>query len=166
MTAVLRVTDRDRGWRELRRKAAVLNGKAVLVGVQGAKANAPHPGSKKLTVGDVAAINEYGAEVKMPGGKVVIIPERSFIRATFDEHAADISRRATLLGRAVLLTKITPDQASELLGMYIVGLMQQRIADGVPPPNAPSTIKRKKSSKPLIGVHNTLRASITHEIEG
>jgi hypothetical protein len=167
MTAILRTRDIDRGWRELRRKVLEsARGKHVLVGVQGDKARAPHPGSKKgLTVGDIATIHEFGAKVTMPSGTEVIIPGRSFLRATFDEQGADLQKRATLLGRAVLLTKITPVQGLNLLGLHAVGLVQKRIADGVPPPNAPSTIKRKGSSKPLIAT-GQLRASITHEVEG
>jgi hypothetical protein len=166
VTAALKLMERDRGWRELRRKVIEsARGKHVLVGVQGAKARAPHPGSKKLTVGDVATINEFGAEITLPNGKTVIIPERSFIRATFDQHGDALQRRASMIGKAILLTKVTPTQGLNLLGLHAVGLVQQRMAAGVPPPNAPSTIKRKKSSKPLID-KGQLRGAITHEVEG
>jgi hypothetical protein len=45
-----------------------------------------------------------------------------------------------------------------------VGVIKQRIANGIAPPNSPYTIARKGSSKPLIDT-GQLRNSITYQVE-
>lgn len=111
-------------------------------------------GAEPLTVLDVAEWNEFGLGV----------PERSFIRAWFDGAQAEgkIFIRKMLL--QVVAGRFTPEQAYELIGLRFVGQMQQRIADGIEPPNAASTIAKKGSSKPLIDT-GQLRSSITYVIE-
>jgi hypothetical protein len=51
----------------------------------------------------------------------------------------------------------------KLIGMRVVGDIQDRISDGIPPPNSPITIARKGSSKPLID-SGQLRQSISFEV--
>jgi hypothetical protein len=107
----------------------------------------------KLTVLEVAIFNEFGLGV----------PERSFIRAYVDANEKRIKEMCRVLALQVLAGKISQEQALELLGLKLVGEIQQRIADGIPPPNAPSTIKAKGSSVPLIDT-GQLRSSITHRV--
>lgn len=163
--ATLKVTDRDFGWNHL--KGAVLKlgegGAFTLVGVQGTRA-AANVQDTTLTYAELARIHEFGATVRTKKGAIIKIPERSFLRATIDQYRTAIQKRATALGKGVLLDLFTVEQALELLGEYAVGLIRQRMADGIPPPNAPSTIKRKGSSKPLIDTGG-LRASISHRPE-
>jgi hypothetical protein len=156
MPATLKVTDRDFGWKGLEHAVLKLGGKGAftLVGVQGAHA-AANVQDTALTYAQLARIHEFGA------GRS---PERSFIRATIDKYQSAIQKRAIALGRGVLLDAFSVEQALELLGEYVVGLIRQRIADGIAPRNKPSTIKRKGSSKPLIDTGG-LRASITHRPE-
>lgn len=153
------LTEKDLGWDKLKDQVIKLShpGAFCLVGVQGSQAAANYqgPGTKKLTIAEIATIHEFGT---------ARIPERSFIRATIDQHRRAIQKRATLLGTGVLTLKFTARAALELLGMYAVGLIQQRIANRIAPPNRPSTIARKGSSVPLIH-RGQLRGSITYTIE-
>lgn len=52
----------------------------------------------------------------------------------------------------------------ERVGLWAQGSIQQRISDGIPPPNAESTIRRKGSSTPLIDT-GQLRTSIKYRVK-
>jgi hypothetical protein len=120
--------------------------------VLGEKAAADHGG---LTVGDLAEIHEFGLGV----------PERSFLRAWFDANREKIQETLRSAHRQVLLGKLTPQKAGELIGMKFVGEIQTWIGSGkVKPPLAPSTIERKGSSVPLIDT-GQLRAAISYLVE-
>jgi phage gpG-like protein len=164
--ASVKVTDTDKGWRALKDRLLRLSrtGAFTLVGVQGSEAAAQHPGSP-MTVVAIATIHEFGKVIHKKDGSEVVIPQRSFIRAAIDEHAVKLQRTATAVGQGVLLGKFAVGQALNLLGEQATGIMKKRIADGISPPNRPSTIARKGSSKPLID-SGQLRGSITHKAEG
>lgn len=104
-----------------------------------------------ITVGDIAAWAEYGS---------VTAPVRSWLRGWIDEHEAEVMAVYRAEMRAVIALERTPEQASQRLGAWIVGSIQQRIAAGIAPPNAPETIARKGSSTPLIDT-GLFRSSIT-----
>lgn len=162
----LRLTDTDRGWHDVQQQVIKLSqhGHYTLVGVQGRDSYTTHTGNNRgLTVVEIAQIHEYGKVINN-GRATIIIPRRSWLRDGVDEYKVALQKRATLLGTGVILLKFTAFQALSLLGEYSVGLIKQRIADGIPPPNAPSTIRRKKSSKPLIDT-GQLRNAITYTVE-
>lgn len=94
-----------------------------------------------LTVADVATFNEFGTSR---------IPQRSFIRAWFDESQDFIAKTLQSQMRLVLAGKLDAETAAERIALACEGSMKQRISRGIPPPNAPATIARKGSSKPLI----------------
>lgn len=147
-------TDKDRGWRRILREIAKARGKPhVQVGIFGSKASAAHANSNKPNV-QIAAYHEFGTET---------IPERSFIRGTVDEQNRKIVSMIKTQQTSVIDGRFTTAQALERVGLYVVGLMQQRISSGIPPPLKPSTVMRKKSSKPLIDT-GQLRASIDHKV--
>jgi hypothetical protein len=157
----VKVSDKDKGWKQLQNRVVRLSraGAFVRVGIQGKEASSTHAGSGE-TVAEIATTHEFGAVT----GNGIVIPERSFIRAAIDENAPKLQRTATLVGRGVLLGKFTRTQALELLGHQAVGIMKQRIANRIAPPNSPVTIARKGSDVPLID-DGQLRGSITHLVE-
>ena len=165
--ATLKVTDKDAGWDALKDRVLKLSapGAYTLVGVQGQQASSAHREAAPMTVVDLAVVHEFGAVIRTRTGKEIVIPQRSFIRATIDEHAPKLQRTASALGQGVLIGKFLTGQALELLGQQGVGLIKQRIANGIPPRNADSTIARKGSSTPLVDT-GQLRGSITHRVEG
>lgn len=145
----------DRGYKRL---VQALTGKqktGITVGVHAADGAETYPRSGK-TVADVATINEFGA----PG-----VPQRSFIRAWFDENSAKNREAVKRMAQSVLKGKRTRKDAVELLAQAFVGQIQRRMAQGIPPPNSPITIALKGSSKPLIDT-GQLRSSITYAIDG
>ena len=165
--ATLKVTNKDEGWDALKDRVLKLStaGAYSLVGVQGQQASSAHRKAAPMTVVDLAVVHEFGAVIRTRSGSEIVIPQRSFIRATIDEHAPKLQRTASALGQGVLIGKFQTGQALELLGQQGVGLIKQRIANGIPPRNADSTIARKKSSTPLVDT-GQLRGSITHRVEG
>jgi len=164
--STIKIKDTDKGWLELQHRVLKLSqrGSYVLVGVQGQEAAANH-NNAKMTIAQLASVHEFGKVIHHRDGRVTVIPERSFIRAGIDQFKEAIQRRATMVGTGVMLLKFDVDTALELLGQYAVGVLKQRIADGLLPPNRPSTVARKRSSKPLID-KGQLRNAITYKAEG
>jgi hypothetical protein len=108
-----------------------------------------------LTVLEVAVFNEFGTDR---------IPERSFIRAWFDENESRLRTALSRMMVSVIAGKRTKEQALELLAQTCVGQIQKRIANGISPPNADSTIDRKGSDKPLVDT-GQLRSSISYRVD-
>ena len=121
------VKDIDHGWKRIVRDTDKLAGQAVLVGLHGEMA-------------ERGGFNEFGTEH---------IPERSFMRSSFDEKQGELSQAAAKLYKAVQDDRITPDRALGLLGEMHQGQIQDKITSNVPPPNAPATVKAKGSSGTL-----------------
>lgn len=156
----------DRGWEAIKERMRVVRGTGavVKVGVQGTQAAANHQNTH-LTVAQLAAIHEFGKVIHQPRmRRTIVIPERSFLRATIDQYRDAITRRDVLLAQGYVLGKFELKPSLELLGQYVVGLIKQRIANGIAPPNSPWTIAQKGSSKPLIDT-GQLRNSITYQVD-
>lgn len=152
----VKISDRDKGYKKMRKN--LRGGVGVSIGIFADKAAQPYEvkGKQKTpaTVLDVAIWNEFGTSR---------IPPRSFLRAPFDERGDVWRGWWKTLWKAVARGDMAPEQAAELFGMKIVGELQQRISDGIPPPNADSTVRQKGSSTPLINT-GQLRSSITFKV--
>lgn len=146
------VRDIDHGYRKLVESVYGLRAPKIDVGILAADGAAAYAGGDGATVLEVAMWNEFGA------GHV---PERSFIRAWFDENEDACGRAVVAMMRAVLAGRYTSKQAVELLAQRFVAEIQRRMAQGIPPPNAPSTVAAKGSDKPLIDT-GQLRSSISY----
>lgn len=150
----VKVKDLDKGYKKLvnRLTDAWSTKHTVKVGIFESEGAADHGG---VSVLEVAIWNEFGTEN---------IPSRSFVRAWFDENQAKCQQAITAMMRAAAQGKYTTNQALELLAQRFVGEMQKRIAAGIEPANAPSTVARKGSSKPLINT-GQLRSSLTYAVD-
>lgn len=143
--------DRDRGARRRVRQVRDLSkGARVTVGVHAEKASGAYAGG--ATTLEVAIWNEFGT------GR---IPERSFLRAWFDENKERARQDWSKMMRAVAKGKLSKEDALERFGQRVVGEIQARIASSIPPPNAASTVARKGSSTTLVDT-GQLRTSITY----
>ena len=161
----VQITDRDHGYRA--RLAAIRKiGQHILsVGIQGSRAGERHRGSarglsgfagivktaKSLSVGEIAAIHEFGL-----GG----LPQRAWLRGWVDGNASLIRNTLRNIALRVVGGKLDEVSGLSLAGVKFQGGIQRGIRAGVPPPNAPSTIRRKGSSTPLVDT-GQLRASVT-----
>jgi len=103
---------------------------------------------------DVAFWNEFGTSS---------IPERSFIRVGVRANLDDLNKLAADLVKELNEGKIDIETAGEALGLKAAAGVKNYIVELTSPPNAPATIKIKKSSNPLVDT-GLLNQSITHEI--
>lgn len=94
------------------------------------------------------------------------IPERSFLRVPLRAGQKMISKVFRNLMPKVLDGEITMHQMLTSVGAKGAAISQEAISKGIDPPNAPSTIAKKGSSKPLVGEHGRLKQAITYVVEG
>ncbi len=86
-------------------------------------------------------------------------PSRPFMRDAVDNHEEEINKFLDKQFTLLATGKTDAEGMMKAIGVYIKGLVQAEIVDGTFTPNAPSTIKRKKSDKPLIDT-GTMRQSV------
>ena len=130
----------DHGFEDFFRELDQLVGKEVAVGIHDAE------------VAEYAAYNEFGA---------VGVPQRSFLRSTFDaEQDNVISTFADWFNTTQSLMS-----AAQATGDEFAWLVKMKIDGGDFTPNAPSTIKAKGHSRPLIHT-GRMRNSIKSVMRG
>lgn len=158
------VTVRDNGADKMMAGLKALGQKTVRVGIldeapkRAGSESGKAKSSGRATLLGVAAVHEFGAPAAG-------IPQRSFIRATVDLKAAEIQATRDKLAAQVAEGKITAQVALERLGAFVQGIVQARIAEGIGPALKPETVRRKKSSKPLVDT-GQLRSSVTWKVTG
>ena len=109
-----------------------------------------------FTVAQIGAVHEYGSPEHN-------IPQRSFIRDTHDLNLRMNRQWMKQVQERVLKGELTQHQALTLMGEVGAKQMVSRINLGIPPGLKPATIKRKKSSKPLIDT-GQLKGSIGFKV--
>lgn len=146
------VVVRDLGWRRIKTEVRQLHGRGVRVGLLASSGS-----SGGVAVVDIAVFNELGTQH---------IPARPFLRNAVDRNEKAVAPLAKSLAGAVVAGRLTADQVLDRLGLW----MQDKIQDSIrtafqwAAPNAPSTIRKKGSSKPLIDKGVLLR-SVSYEKE-
>ena len=101
-----------------------------------------------------AAINEYGTSK---------IPQRPFMRTATSRYGKSWGSKSAKAVQSVM--KGMPiSQVTELIGMQMKSDISSTLTKGPWIPNAPSTIAKKGSSRPLIDT-GELRASINYKAE-
>lgn len=124
-----------------------MEGKKIRVGIVGAQS------SEVLTI---AHAHEYGVPGKLP--------ERSFIRKTFD---ADQDKLQSIVAGALVKMlggKITPDGAAQSIGAQAAQLVQNFIDDNRVKPQSDFSRKTQKTTLYETGTH--IRDRIAFEVEG
>lgn len=152
----LSIVDKDKYWKQLEQTIKGLNKTVIKVGIQkdaGKNENGQY-------IADYGAANEFG--VITAKNK---IPARSFLRSTTDENDGwkkEIDQAYT----DILEGKSTPINAMSKVGVKARDDIVSKINKGDPswPPNAPGTIERKRSSRPLIDT-GFLKKSIQYQFE-
>lgn len=133
-------------------------------------------GGKMLTI---ARVHEFGCTIEVTekmrkylrhigiylkkDTNTINIPERSFIRAGFDENKSNIESRVSTLINSLMHNQIDRETFYEFIGEYTVGLIQEYLTNLSSPPLHPATVKNKKSSNPLVDTGH-LRDTITYKI--
>jgi hypothetical protein len=112
---------------------------------------------KSIMMAMIAAVHEYGSPKRG-------VPERSFIRGWVDGDKAVINKFILSLLRKIEDGKLYAEQALKLLGNYGVAGIRHKITTGPFQALKEATIKRKKSSKPLLDT-GQLRGGIHYKVE-
>lgn len=167
---VKRAGEKGLSWAKLQRelakmrkayvKAGVLGSKSrVAKGGKGAKpAGGAKPAAPGITNAALASIHEYG---------LGSVPARPWIGPPFRAHRKDYLARLVKAYKAAVKTGNASLVERELgrLGLLMVADIKNYVTQGpgVPPPNAPSTIAAKGSSRPLVDTAGMVN-SVTHQV--
>lgn len=131
------------------RQLEELANKEVFVGFQAGEVM----DDRNVDMAQIAMLNELGTSTA---------PSRPFLRKSVDENADKINRFCTNQLKAISAGG-TAEQCLKQVGVFGVGIVQEKIVDGEYVPNAPSTIHKKKSDKPLIDT-GKMRQSVKYVI--
>ncbi len=145
------VEDNDAVLKQIERDLKELASYEIAVGVQGAEAAESYDDTG-ATVAEVAIWNEFGTEK---------IPERPFMRQTAEKHNNWSEETADAWNSVI--NRLNPGLAAQLIGQKARGDIQEEIANGEFTPNAPRTIAKKGSARPLIDT-GRMRQSITFKV--
>lgn len=148
------VTRLDRGLKKITHiMKEIAESKAhVKAGVLG---NAKKRPSGDLSNVELAIVQEFGTSR---------IPARSFIASPFRKNRGQYKDLLkVLLAKKVFKGEAGYGKALALIGQKMAADMKAAIVEGIPPPNAPSTIAAKGSSTPLIDT-GALKNSITYAV--
>lgn len=97
-------------------------------------------------------------------GYTIKIPARPFMRRTFDVGKGEIIQYISKAFDRLLKRSLSAPQLLQLVGQKYERMTKQKLTEGPWAPNAPSTVKKKKSNRPLIDT-GRLRASIRYIIK-
>ncbi|MFC2948537.1 hypothetical protein [Virgibacillus sediminis] len=97
----------------------------------------------------IANVHEFGITIALPNGEIRV-PERSFMRSTFEEKEREWTAFIEERLDRVLAFQMSVEQMYEQMGAKVVSDIQNKIRTLDTPENAESTIKKKRSSNPLI----------------
>lgn len=158
---------------DLKERLRQLDKKKVKIGIVG------ESDSKLLTY---AAANEYGANIAITdkmrkflhwiGIHVknetthIIIPERSYIRNTFDNklYYQELRKKLQNPFEQVLSGERDPETLLDLIGLQYVANVRRTIRDMKEPENHPVTIERKGKGKGILVDSGRLVRSIAYEV--
>lgn len=115
-----------------------------------------HEDNPNIGLAEIAFIMEKGSAVNN-------IPARPFMHQTRDRNEKRMIGLSKKLLKAISNGSTTAMDAIKKLGASYEGAMKRIFIEGSFAPNAPATVRRKKSSRPLIDT-GLLRQSIKHKV--
>jgi len=136
------VVVRDRGWNRIQqmfKKHSKGGGRFVSVGIQGSEAELVESDHGGMTNVELGAIQEYGTK----DGR---IPERPFLRSTFDEKQADYQKEIDNIAKG-LFEGGTVDGQLMLLGEKMKGDVVKKVKSGGFEELKQATIDRRKENQ-------------------
>lgn len=137
----------DKGFTRLVKRMNALGNTGVKVGLLDGKTPAD--------VLDIGIYNEFGTRR---------IPARSFIRDAAVKYAQEVATTMQHLENKVA-QGASPEAALRTLGERYQAIQQAHIRSGEFAPNAPSTIKKKGSTVPLVDQGRVLVPNIRYVVE-
>lgn len=144
----IKITGLQQAQEALRKELAKLEGgKFVLVGIHESAGMAK---SGEFSMATLGAVQHFGNDR---------IPARPWLDVGVESGTQEY---LDIIEEGVA-AELSQDQILNQVGVTAVGYVQQYITDLQDPPNAPSTIKKKGSSNPLIDT-GAMRASVTYTV--
>lgn len=143
------VRDVDKGWNRIQQMFNASRVRYIAVGLlepTNARSDSSIPNAY------LGSIHEFGLGV----------PERSFLRRTFDEKQESYFQSMKIRAGMILAGRLDPETTLDKLGVKVKDDIQATIQAGVPPALAEATVARKGSSKTLIDSGQLVQA-ITFE---
>ena len=147
------VIEIDRGWKRIKQELKRIDNSAVNVGVL--QSAGSYEGGQSIAT--IAVANELGVPSKR-------IPPRPFMHIAFDDNKSQLETKTSSLKDDIYSGRATTRKALGILGEMHTGHIKMVIGSDKLEPNAPSTIRRKKTTKPLIE-KGRLLGSITYEVD-
>lgn len=148
----------DRKWKLIFKELKIWENAFTAIGI--------HEGEQEHKEGQtpmalIAAVNEFGTNKAGKNG-TTIIPSRPWMRGWFDKNKRKILKRMKQLYDKIIEGNLKAKQALKILGEWAQGELRKSIRDLQSPPNAPSTIRQKGSSNPLIDTGQMMN-SVRHK---
>lgn len=154
--SVNKTIDNNKNYLRFRAELKLLDKSRVKVGYPVGK----NPYKDGQTVADIALYNEFGTE---RNGKPAI-PARPFFSQAFDKNREELDKLISELYSKIIGLRLGVSQGLDLVGVFMVGKIRNEINQLREPPNDPKTIKRKRSSNPLVDTGH-MKNSTTFEKE-
>ena len=176
---IMKIEDRDFGFKNLKKNIEQIGSKSVEVGIFGSDASKIVNRETGITMARLAYIHEYGTSyiakhdlvftlvnrsgeqktIIIPKGHKVTIPPRSFLRSAFADNTGKITQKVDRMLDEIIISgnsSITP--LLDNLGEFLKGLVIKRIATGQFKPLNELQIWFKQSEKPLVDTGDLVRS--------
>lgn len=139
---------------------------SVKVGLLESKGGAAVPEGSPMTIAGIGAIHEYGTLYATNADGEQLIPERRWLRGTFEQYKAELVEMQIKIAKGLLANKVKPEQALKLLGVWAANKVKFYVkgTDNVQPGLAESTIAAKGSTRPLVDTGLMIN-SVNYEID-
>ena len=128
----------------------------------------------------IARIQEYGCKIPITpkmrawlhynglhvkdSTTFITIPERSFLRASWDEQSQTVLAKARKALPDVLIGHMSEEQYCKMAGLMLTSMVKDYARNLSSPANHPFTIERKGSSNPLVDTGKMIE-HITYQIK-
>jgi hypothetical protein len=172
--ARLKITDDDSGFKSITMNIKELNRKNIKIGIFGKddsfqvmKASVHEFGAKIKVTPKMRAWFHYKGFHLNPSTKEIVIPERSFIRKTFDQKGRKIEELTEEQIANIFAQKTNAKFALKLMAEDLIGMVRKTMTDVDTPPLSGMTKKMRRGSgdyNPLVD-DGRMRQSVTHQID-
>ena len=93
----------------------------------------------------------------------ITIPERSFLRASWDEHSGQVIAKAEKALLDVADGTMSADEYLKMVGLLLTSMVKDYATNLNRPANHPFTVEQKGSANPLVDTGNMIE-SISYEV--
>lgn len=147
------VTDRDLGWKAIKREVERAQRREVAVGILQGSTD-----SEGTSIAEYATYNEFGTED---------VPSRPFMAMSFDENVEAINSDFNRQSKRLVAGEVTADQALTIIGQKHAGRVQNTITGrNILPALAPSTVAAKKGSTKTLVDTGAMANAVQIELRG